>query len=390
MAAYAGFSQTKQSIGKIDMSLPQHQDIDVVKLSAIFNHTTEPYKFLFFRSLINQINRDCNKQLAYQINLKSLGIDMARQAWWLGEYYKLWLGKNNELSKILTKITFELKNKKPTSKNFENQLIELIAHKFDELSMGSILQRYVPYRLLSPFCNIPPDTPDAKRNNLIKNDLHELFNTQFSAPYKFHESDEGQIVFHPEWYVYFQTHQKILIDWCNFHLAMHLQKRNPNVPAIISKILPIELRRSGLQKQKEFWDITFQHSNIRCIYSGQLISSADYDLDHFLPWSYVCHDELWNLIPVSKKANRAKSDSIPHDCYIEKLADVQFQGIQSAKRSKQSKDWENDMLAFTDGLKVSVESLDDYEQLYLAYRETIEPLATIAKRMGFDHGWQYK
>ncbi len=372
------------------MTLPQHQDIDIAKLSSIFNHTTEPYKFLFFRALIHQIKREYKKHPAIEISLKSLGIDMACQAWWLSEYYKLWLGKNNELSEILKKITDELKNKKPTSKNFENQLTELIEEKFDELSIGSKLQRYVPYRLLNPFCDIPSDAPDSLRNNLIKIELDKLFYKQLPPIYKFHENDDKKIVFHIRWYEYFQMHQKILIEWCNFHLASYLQKKNPNVPAVVSKISPIDLRRPGLQKQKEFWSIAFQNSNIRCIYSGQLISSTDYDLDHFLPWSYVCHDELWNLIPVSKKANRSKSDSIPHDCYIEKLANVQFQGIQLAKRSKKHQDWARDMLAFTDGLKIPIGSLDDYDQLYLAYRETIAPMAVIAKRMGFDHGWKYK
>lgn len=34
-------------------------------------------------------------------------------------------------------------------------------------------------------------------------------------------------------------------------------------------------------------------------------------IDHFVPWSYVAHDELWNLTPTTRSINSSKSNSLP-------------------------------------------------------------------------------
>ncbi|MFO7585650.1 MAG: HNH endonuclease domain-containing protein [Anaerolineales bacterium] len=43
-----------------------------------------------------------------------------------------------------------------------------------------------------------------------------------------------------------------------------------------------------------------------------LLYKGAYSLDHFLPWRYVAHDLLWNILPASKSVNSSKSDSLPH------------------------------------------------------------------------------
>jgi hypothetical protein len=37
----------------------------------------------------------------------------------------------------------------------------------------------------------------------------------------------------------------------------------------------------------------------------------DYDLDHFLPWSFVTHDLIWNLTPAPRSINIQKSAAVP-------------------------------------------------------------------------------
>lgn len=50
-----------------------------------------------------------------------------------------------------------------------------------------------------------------------------------------------------------------------------------------------------------------------CIYTGSklLPEKSAYDLDHFIPWSFVSHDLLWNLLPINPNINSSKSDNLP-------------------------------------------------------------------------------
>ena len=43
-------------------------------------------------------------------------------------------------------------------------------------------------------------------------------------------------------------------------------------------------------------------------------------VDHFVPWQYVAHDELWNLHPTTKSINSSKSNNLPvWDRYFSQL-----------------------------------------------------------------------
>ena len=35
---------------------------------------------------------------------------------------------------------------------------------------------------------------------------------------------------------------------------------------------------------------------IRDVFTGQPVKKKKYDIDHFIPWSFVMNDELWNLM----------------------------------------------------------------------------------------------
>lgn len=39
-------------------------------------------------------------------------------------------------------------------------------------------------------------------------------------------------------------------------------------------------------------------------------------IDHYVTWSFVLHDELWNLIPTFKNINSYKGNNIPNKMNI--------------------------------------------------------------------------
>ena len=50
-------------------------------------------------------------------------------------------------------------------------------------------------------------------------------------------------------------------------------------------------------------------------------------LDHYLPWSFVAHDQLWNLIPTTPSVNSSKSNNIPAENYFSDFVKLQHQGL---------------------------------------------------------------
>ena len=55
------------------------------------------------------------------------------------------------------------------------------------------------------------------------------------------------------------------------------------------------------------------------------IEKGKYDIDHFIPWSFVMNDELWNLMPMDSSLNSSKSNKLPDwNRFFGKFANNQF------------------------------------------------------------------
>lgn len=131
---------------------------------------------------------------------------------------------------------------------------------------------------------------------------------------------------------------KILLNNIPFRFQLFLQSKNPNVPNISGKLLRPEERES-LTRQKKFWNKVIEIGGpIRCIYKDTPLGRNEYDLDHFIPWSFVSHNQNWNLIPADSSFNSSNSNLIPDlYYYLPKMAKVQHKALrlyipQSGKR----------------------------------------------------------
>lgn len=53
-------------------------------------------------------------------------------------------------------------------------------------------------------------------------------------------------------------------------------------------------------------------SDVRCVWTGERLSTRQYDLDHCLPWAVWLCGDLWNLMPSQQRINRhQKQDKLP-------------------------------------------------------------------------------
>ena len=252
----------------------------------------------------------------------------------------------------------------------------------------------VPYRWIRPFVkNEVEGAGGATRNKKKTNEaivgaIAEKFNGAFPPPYRI-EPDKKVITIHPLWAEYFSRNAIIIKGWCLWNFARYLQTRNPNIPAIINKITTDEAGNRELKEQRKLWGAVMEQTKINCIYSGKQLSCGNFALDHYVPWSFVGHDNLWNLIPALPSANSSKSDNLPDGRYLGKLAETHHCALTTRARHFPRKGVRL-VESYAADLKLSFDDLTDKAKLNRAYEIFIPPLIDLAKANRFRGGWVYK
>lgn len=334
--------------------LPKDNNIDVSALSGIFGRRTTSYKFLFFQAILQLTKKSLFKQSTFSFN--ELEEEMLEIADYPINVFKLSFGIQDKVAE-----------------NLQGQKTDLV--------------KYVPYRLLTPFFeNELKGVIEHKRNKKIE----ELSNIErkYNSIYKIHDN---KIKIYPEWLQYFITHFTILEGWAFWHWVNYLQDKNPNVIALVNKLQKPSVRNS-LRQQTRYWVSVLKEQELKCIFSKKPVTRNDLSLDHFLPWSFIGHDQLWNLIPISKSVNSSKSDNIPDmDKYLESFINLQSLGLEVNHQIMTLKKWENQVDDFVMGLNINFSNLiNNSEIVTKKYQETMLPLSNIAHNMGFNSNWTYR
>lgn len=76
-----------------------------------------------------------------------------------------------------------------------------------------------------------------------------------------------------------------------------------------------------IERVRKYWKLIIViRPEIRDIYGNIELVDQKISVDHFVPWQYVTHDELWNLHPTTKSINSSKSNNLPvWDRYFSQL-----------------------------------------------------------------------
>jgi hypothetical protein len=113
-----------------------------------------------------------------------------------------------------------------------------------------------------------------------------------------------------------------------------LQNKNPNVPGIADKIEAPVAR--NIERVRNYWKLIIKiDPSLKDIYGDNPLADVNISVDHFVPWQYVAHDELWNLHPTTKSINSSKSNSLPSwDKYFWTLADLEYHAYELKQQNE--------------------------------------------------------
>lgn len=349
--------------------LPDKDKLPISLLSRIFSNTTATYKFYWFVALLDIVVKERKTRISFW----EIITGMVAESWYPIHYFKLSFGKLDSLyvqSLVLQKeLNIPIDVDKKTIKR-------LLIESLNNNRIKSILRVFtlnVPYRFLSPWIKYTTDDNVVKQSQRFENEcLYAI---------------SGEIVeVNPIWIDYLSEHYLILRDFAFWNLTEFLQKRNPNVPDVPSKLIK-PIQRESLTKQHKFWDNYLAIvGSINCIYTNKPLFPKQYDLDHFVPWSFVSHNLLWNLLPADSSINSSKSNNLPSlEIYMKPFSSIQ----QNALKIMYEQDPSNTI--FEDYLTV-YESIPDLVRLtendfYGVMKKTFSPMVQIAENMGFKY-WQ--
>ena len=368
------------------MQLPYSDELHIEYLGRLFDNTTECYKFFWFQAIVTKLTGEGKSIITYE----ELVDEMIADAWYMVTEYHLNLGPKDTLERLVHYI----KQQYPHLKSCEKKpvLLDFLKNTEDKEIIGKkkALTLHVPYRLQAPFM------PELKSRewSVSTKELMCQFNRQNHLIYHFVDRKglSTQITIQKDWAEYIIRNQEIVRGWLEYHMIRYIQKRNPSVPGIADKLYPPVERK--LEKVKKYWKLILSMEEVRDIYSNRLLTEQDISIDHFVPWSYVAHDEMWNLSPTTKSINSSKSNNLPDwDIYFDRLAKQEFQSYRLL--------WQYDAV-HREFEKCAKEHINNDEIRYRVYRQGLEfpefagelqsvilPLYQSAQNCGFAN-WQYR
>ena len=356
------------------MQIPQSQILTTRYLNRVFDKTVATYKYYWFLGILDLYV----KQGKTRMNVWEIMISMVANAWYPVNYFRLSFGKSESLYEAI--LILQRENNIPINIGVSDltDMLHLMVQRPEIRKQLNFLQLNVPFRFLRPWIDTSDDREMVKRSQTFENGcLYKLVK----------ENGTLWIELNPSWLVYLQENYDILSSFAYWGLTNFLQVRNPNVPNIPNKLIKKE-ERNSLSAQRKFWNIAINGGQeVRCLYTNKVLEERDYDLDHFIPWSFVSHDLLWNLMPADSSINSSKSNKLPDlNLYLPKLAEAHQAALRiNLEKGKQVKLLEDYLsLGHTPQDLVKM----DREHLLDCFYQTFTPLFQIAQNMGFE-SWKH-
>ena len=125
---------------------------------------------------------------------------------------------------------------------------------------------------------------------------------------------------------------KVEIEKLNYYSwAKFLEKANSDeqVVRLLEKLELSTPRRNDLSIYRK---ILFEEFNEeRCFYCGKAFN-GDIHVDHFIPWSFVKSDNLWNFVLTCPKCNIKKKDSLVGKHLLSRLEDRNLHMLSECPR----------------------------------------------------------
>lgn len=370
--------------------LKYKNDLNIDSFIHMLDDTTECYKFYWLDALLKLFSLGKT-----EIVFDDLINQMIADAWYSVVEYHLHLGPKNASGKIMNSLeraVIKLSQLTNIPNDADRDTIILAVKENDRELHGEKdqLTKNVPYRMLSPFMH------EVKGNDRIWDQKKRLIayieqlNKKECIPYQITNGAglKKRVVINEEWQDFFMDNFVTISGWIEVKKVRYLQGRNPGVPGIIYKLVPENNKQRKLRYVRNLWNTIIETKPVYDIYSEKLLGLDDFDIDHFVPWSFVANDELWNLLPMDSSLNSSKSNNLPQWKYFELFAKNQYMMYESAKSSEKIMDkfkkCQRDNLVMPWSMEELYVAENDREAFIKVLEEKLHPVYDSARIQGYE------
>lgn len=268
-----------------EMKNPYILEEDIWKsIHYFFYHskTTTTYKYGFFKALLENVaNANEDKELTFD----DLFYTFSKMYWNLVVHHKLWQSNSSGVLSSVQKVIeeFQQEHAIPTEWNFDQLPRALQLNLIKEVKKRG--KKYVIGALYSDFNG-------------------EIYTFNLKKEY---------LKLNLKYYHFLNTYKRILTNVTNYRLAQFLEKFNriEKVNQLLTKVEFVTKRQS----LKEFASLLQQAGIHQCFYCKKPVKKHVH-VDHFIPWSYMQNDQLWNFVLSCQTCNTSKNNKLPIEKYL--------------------------------------------------------------------------
>ncbi|MCR5350197.1 MAG: HNH endonuclease [Acholeplasmatales bacterium] len=249
---------------------------------------TATYKYAFFKSILDNLFNVNDK---YELSFDLLSYSFSKMYWNLIAKYKLPQYQNGKVSLI------------------EKSIYNIISYDnlVDEVDFDSLNDKVKNQYLI--------ETKHVIGINVVGALCSDLNSTIYGF-----SKDTKMIWFNKDSYE-FLIKYKSALEKLNYYAWILWMENNLNIANKEAANLASKLDNSTKRESLEvFKNSLFESGDkLECFYCGKEISLKGCHMDHFIPWSFVKDDQVWNLVFSCSKCNESKNNKIPNNKYLDKL-----------------------------------------------------------------------
>ena len=304
-----------------------YNTLDVESFALMLQSPSYCYKFYWLEALVDLISEGKT-----ETTFDEIINEMICNAWYSVREFHIHLSGLQEdglvrdgLERVINKLS-ELSELKPNASRVE---IKNEIRRFDKelYQPKEQLTHMVPYRALAGFFANAGERVDWESIRRLVAYIEDFSREKRSLPYIFGTGTrlKREVIFHPDWIRMIQDNTVSILGWIQYEKVRWLQNNNPEVPGLVYKLAPIDERIRKLDKVKLLWKGVMELTEVRDIFRDEPVLPGQYDIDHFIPWSFVMNDELWNLMPMDPSLNSSKRNRLPEwDPFFQRFSKNQF------------------------------------------------------------------
>jgi len=369
-----------------------YNKLDIEGFSRMMKDPSYCYKFYWLEAIVQLISEN-RTEATYDEIIN----EMIANAWYSVLEFHIHLSGiwgDGSIKDNLERAVLKLKNLSDLPANASKIEIKNAITEYDrELhAEKQALTNNVPYKALSGFANKTGEriSLDSSAGRMMEY-YNNLSNSDILLPYTFGAENglKRKLTFSDAWVQMIRDNTVSILGWIQCEKVKWLQNNNPEVPGLIYKLDRLDEKIRKLSHVRNLWDGILDIRDIQDVFTDESIDRNQYDVDHFIPWSFVMNDELWNLMPMDSSLNSAKNNRLPDwDDFFIRFAKNQFvmyelvhemEGIrklyEACYRDNLHSIWAN--------RELYIKGNSDIE-FYNILEKNMRPVYDSAKRQGYD------